>query len=75
MNEYLEPIFEKIIPKINSRGIKYWIYGGMANAAMVGKFYRSNPDVDIFVLGDDFKNIEKILQNICIENNWKICKH
>lgn len=74
MNEYLKPIFEKVISKIDSANIKYWIYGGVANAAMVGKCYRSNPDVDVFVLGDDFENVENILQNICKENGWKICK-
>lgn len=73
MNEFIKPIFETILPAIESAGIKYWIYGGVGNAAMVGKFYRSNPDLDMFVLGDDFEKTESILSDICKENNWKIC--
>lgn len=74
MNEYLKPVFEQILPTLINAGIKYWIYGGVANAAMVGHCYRSNPDVDMFVLGEDFEKVENVLQNMCKENNWKICK-
>lgn len=74
MNEHIKPIFEIVLPKIQSENIKYWIYGGVANAATIGECYRSNPDVDLFCLEEDFENVEKLLQNICEENNWKICK-
>lgn len=74
MNEYLKPIFEKILPEIDLENLKYWGYGGVANAAMVGKFYRSNPDFDIFILDEEFKRFESILQDICKKNDWKICK-
>ena len=74
MNEQIKPIFEKVIPVIQANNIKYWIYGGIANAAMVGGCYRSNPDVDFFVLEKDFKKTEEILEKLCDENGWKICK-
>lgn len=76
MNEHLKPVFEIVLPKLGSADIKYWVYGGIAYAAMAGKFYRSNsnPDVDIFVLEEDFTGVEEIMQNICIKNNWKLCK-
>jgi len=74
MNERIKPIFEKVIPAIQVDNIKYWIYGGIANAAMVGGCYRSNPDVDFFVLEKDFKKTEEVLQELCNKNGWKICK-
>ena len=74
MNEYLKPVFEKILPALKYVGIKYWVYGGVAYASMVGRCYRSNPDVDLFVLNSDFENAEEILKNICQENTWKISK-
>lgn len=74
MNEHIKPIFEKVIPKIQSANIKYWVYGGIAYAAMVGRCYRNNPDVDLFVLKDDFDKTEEILEKLCNENGWKICK-
>lgn len=76
MNEHLKPVIEIVLPEVISADIEYWVYGGVAYAAMVGKFYRSNsnPDLDIFVLDKDFTKLEKILQEICIKNNWKLCK-
>lgn len=74
LNQQLEPIFKIILPKIQSENIRYWIYGGVANAAMVGECYRNNPDVDLFCLQEDFEKVEKILQNLCNRNDWRICK-
>lgn len=74
MNDQLKPIFEIVIPKITADNVKYWIYGGIANAAMVGSCYRSNPDVDLFVLKEDLAKTEKILEKLCNENGWRICK-
>ncbi len=71
MNQHLEPVFEQVLPKITSANIPYWVYGGVGYASMVGHFYRSNPDVDLFVLGSDFENVENILENLCKENSWK----
>ena len=74
MNEHLKPVFEQVLPKITSANIPYWVYGGVGYASMVGHFYRSNPDVDLFVLDNDFENVENILGNLCKETSWKICK-
>lgn len=74
MNEQLKPIFEIVIPRMQFEGILYWVYGGIANAAMVGRYYRNNPDVDLFVMEPNFKKVEEILQDVCKDNGWKICK-
>jgi len=74
MNEHLEPVFNIIIPRITSANIRYWVHGGLGYAGMHGQFYRINPDVDLFVLDTDFENLENILENLCQENSWKICK-
>jgi hypothetical protein len=74
MNEHLRPIFEIVLPKITSTNIPYWVYGGLGYASMVGAFYRNNPDVDLFVLDIDFEKVENILQTMCQENAWNICK-
>ncbi len=76
MNECLKPFFEQVLPIIESNKIKYWIYGGIGYASMIGKFYRSkpNPDVDLFVLENDFEKIEEILEKLCNKNGWKTCK-
>jgi hypothetical protein len=41
---------------------------------MAGHFYRRNPDVDLFVLDNDFQNVNNLLDNLCKNNSWKICK-
>jgi hypothetical protein len=76
MNEYIRPFFETVLPRLQSEKIRYWIYGGIGYAAMVGRYYRKEPnsDVDLFVLDSDFTHVEMILQKICEESNWKICK-
>jgi len=74
MNEHLQSIFEIVLPAIESADIKYWVYGGLGYASIVGRFYRFNSDVDFFVLDSDFKNVEEVLKNICEENEWKIRK-
>lgn len=74
MKNEVRLIFEKVISVIQASDIKYWIYGGIANAAMVGGCYRDNPDVDVFVLEDSFKETEEILEKLCLENGWRICK-
>lgn len=74
MNEYLRPIFEIVLPVIEESKIFYSIYGGLGYAAMAGKCYRTNLDVDIFVLNDDFNLVESLLADLCKKNNWKKCK-
>jgi len=63
MNEHLKPVFVQIIPAIENAGIKYWVYGGIAFAAMTEQFYRKNDDVDIFVLENEFDNLYKLLNS------------
>jgi len=76
MNEHLEPIFRIVLPRMQAARIEYWVYGGFGYAAMVGKFYRQEPngDLDIFVLNDNFEDVEKLLEDLCKQNNWTICK-
>ena len=74
MNEHIKPIFELVIPRIQSANIKYWIYGGLGYASMAGQCYRDNTDVDLFVMGNDFEIVKKILENMCEENSWKLCQ-
>ncbi len=71
MNEHLKPVFEKILPKIFSSHIKYWVYGGIGLAAIKGGFYRYNSDVDVFVEDINFPRIKKILEDACKENGWE----
>lgn len=74
MNKYIKPVFEIIIPKLQSAKIKYWVYGGLGYAAMVGECYRNNMDVDLFTLDADSNTVEHILDDVCKENGWKMCK-
>jgi len=65
MNRHLEIIFIKFLPEVSKAGIPYWVYGGIAIAAIAGKFLRKNDDVDVFVLNDDFSRTQVILKKIC----------
>ena len=55
MNEHLRQIFEAIIPAIENADIAYWVYGGIAIAGLNGAYLRENPDVDIFVMSNDYE--------------------
>jgi len=72
MNKHLKPIFEIVITKIQSANIDYWVYGGVGYAAIVGRFYRPNADVDLFVLENNFEEVKIILEDRCKENRWEI---
>jgi phosphorylcholine metabolism protein LicD len=62
MNEHLKCVFEIVLPAVEQAGIRYWVYGGVAIAGIKGKFMRPNhPDVDLFVMEDDY---EKIVETI-----------
>lgn len=74
MNEYLKPIFEIVLPRMQSKNIKYWIYGGIGYASMFSKCYRNNMDVDLFVTENDFNNVEKLLTELCKDNDWRVVK-
>jgi len=72
MNEHLEPVFNLLLPALDKAGIDYWVYGGVSGAAYVGKFIRSNKDIDIFVREADFERAKLILNNSCIQNNFQL---
>jgi len=65
LNNHLSVVFEEILPSLTEAGIKYWVFGGVGVAGVVGKFIRENQDVDTYVLGDDFIKVEPILKKLC----------
>lgn len=65
MNRHLEPVFKILLPGLEKAGVGYWVYGGIAIAAFVGKFIRINKDVDIFVMEKDFSKAKLVLEDIC----------
>lgn len=72
LNSHLAVVFKEILPAINDAGFKYWVYGGIGIAGVIGKFIRENNDVDIYVLSTDFDNIRKLLIELCSnKEDWK----
>lgn len=71
MNDHLKVVFKEILPTLEDVGIEYWVYGGVATAAVKGNFFRYNNDVDIFVLEKDFDKSELILKGMCNKKNWR----
>ena len=69
LNDSIGVIFEHVLPSLTNTGIKYWVYGGIGVAGAVGKPVRSNGDVDIYVLNEDFSKAERVLQQLCEEHN------
>jgi len=70
-NKNLRVVFEEILPALSDAGVKYWVYGGVGIAGIVGRFIRENQDVDIYVLEEDFFKIETILKRLCEEHgSW-----
>jgi hypothetical protein len=62
MNEHLNPIFESVLPALAEAEIPYWVYGGVAIAGINRGYLRTNPDVDLFVMNDDYdKTIELVV--------------
>ena len=70
MNEHLRSVFNVILPVLDLSNVKYWVFGGIANAAFVGNFFRRNKDVDIFILDKDFQHTKVIIEAIIKKNNW-----
>ncbi len=62
MNEHLAPIFRVVLPELDRSGSKYWVYGGVAIAGIEGEFLRPNPDVDLFVMEDNYEKVIEPLQ-------------
>jgi len=50
MNEHLKPIFEAVLPALENGGIPYWV----AIAGVNSNHLRHNPDVDVFVVSENF---------------------
>lgn len=75
LNTHLKPVFEILLPGLNIADINYWVFGGVANAAYVGKFIRNNKDVDIFVKETDFQKTILILKDVCVSNGFELISH
>jgi hypothetical protein len=75
MNKHLEPIFNMILSELTENSINYWVYGGIAVAALAGKFIRKNKDVDIFINEIDMDFVRSILESRCYDQNlfWNEC--
>jgi hypothetical protein len=75
-NPHLAVVFDDILPAIKKAGFRYWVYGGVGVAAVVGKFIRENDDVDIYVLDLDFQSIKAALDTLCRSRvSWGIKEH
>jgi hypothetical protein len=72
MNEHLRPVFQILLPDLERAEIKYWVYGGVSRAALVGRFVRRNDDVDIFVKRQDFDSTEAIFRHSCHQNGFRL---
>jgi len=70
MNKHLEPVFNVLLLGLEKAEIDYWVYGGISIAALVGKFIRTNKDVDIFVKETDYQKVKSILEDLCSKNNY-----
>ena len=68
LNQHLAVVFEEILPALTDAGIKYYAFGGVGVAGVVGKFLRENQDVDVYVEAQDFSKIESILKMLCAEH-------
>lgn len=70
MNAHLKPVFELVLPAIESAGIAYWVYGGVAIAGINRAFLRKNPDVDVFVMNDDYDKTVGLVARLEKELGW-----
>lgn len=68
LNEHLAVIFKEVLATLTNAGIKYWVFGGIGIAGIVGKFLRENKDVDVYILNDDFAKAESVLRQL-VENH------
>ncbi|MFH0792244.1 MAG: hypothetical protein V1905_03465 [bacterium] len=64
-NKHLTTAFNEILPMLTKANIKYWVYGGVGIAGIAEKFFRTNQDIDIYVLNNDFNKVGKILKVLC----------
>jgi len=64
LNRHLDVVFKEILPALTNAGIKYWVFGGVGVAGVVGKFTRETQDVDTYVLEKDFRKTELVLKKL-----------
>ena len=64
LNEHLEVIFNEVLPALTDAGIKYYVFGGIGMAGIVGRFLRENKDIDVYVLENDFDKAEIVLRQL-----------
>src|SRR5260221_12239259 len=70
-NEHLTSIFRVVLPELNRSGFEYWVYGGVAIAGIKGEFLRVNPDVDLFVMDDDYEKIIETVTALESKLGWR----
>jgi len=71
VNEHLSPVFGSVLPALTLVGIPYWVYGGIAIAGINGAYIRENPDVDVFVMDEDFDKAIESVQRLEKKLGWK----
>ena len=71
-NTHLKPAFEILLPSLDNVRIDYWVFGGIGNAAYIGRFIRDNKDIDVFVKEVDFQKTTSTLQEVCLSNGFQI---
>jgi len=65
-NPHLADVFDTMLPALDREGLRYWVYGGVGVAGAVGKFFRINRDVDIYVNGEEpFGRAQHVLSSLC----------
>jgi len=64
LNNHLAIIFDEVLPALTGAGIKYWVFGGVGIAGIVGRFLRDNKDIDVYIVEDDFTKAELVLKNL-----------
>lgn len=68
MNDHLKPAFS-LLAELDKACMDYWVYGGISIAAITGKFFRKNRDIDLFVKDVDFGKAKSFLERECCKHN------
>jgi hypothetical protein len=72
-NTHLAVVVEQILPAIEAAGLKYWTCGGIGVAGALGRFIRTNEDVDIYVLETEFRASRSVLAGFCLARpDWSL---
>ena len=54
-----------MLPALHAASLRYWVYGGVGVAGVVGEFFRHNDDVDIYVFEPDFAAARDAVLTVC----------